>query len=376
MILVIWSIFSQTQSYRKNAKLNNGDNDKQQRRKANYFKKLSLYRTPIVFVIVFSFFWAVFFTFVIVTERGEDAFITDAGEWIGCLFIGRLFASLESPHNTNFSVELPGLIFKSPEGGCGDIQPNGVSKALLTVAVITLSGNGILVVLIFGFQTENFKLWVNLFQRCCGGNKPKSTLHSGLTKNQLKLRTGKRQVGPVLHSTFTEKRLVVWNFFGSFFRYCSGASSGTTYVGDGLRLQPNKDSQYQQRTAMNDSSLRYQDVHGHDGQSGMASPPGLNPNTSPPQGAAFVDQQSGFQNQDYRNLPPHPGPPPNVGRNNRDPFPTEGPKRESYVKGRERQTMLDEDDPPPGIPRQTGDEVFSDWEENYVDPLWGVNVEF
>lgn len=137
-------------------------NQRDKNKRKNYLKKLSIYRVPLIFVLIFSVFWAIFFTFAVVADVQEEEFIDSATSWFTCLIGAATSVNFSFPDPANEAGGFVDFLDPQPDGdqaGCGTVQPGRLSPVLLTIAVLALAGNGSLMFLIFGLQMQNFTLW-------------------------------------------------------------------------------------------------------------------------------------------------------------------------------------------------------------------------
>lgn len=129
---------------------------------ARYFKYLVLYRQPLLFVLAFSFVWAIFVTFRLITLVDEEAYRTSATSWVTCLLFNFGNGILDPARDpAAITVMLVGEPADITEAGCGVVQPGRIPKELLGLSVFVLSSASIIVFLIFGLHRENFRLWRN-----------------------------------------------------------------------------------------------------------------------------------------------------------------------------------------------------------------------
>eukprot|EP00511_Aplanochytrium_stocchinoi_P012043 CAMPEP_0204878438 /NCGR_PEP_ID=MMETSP1348-20121228/48751_1 /ASSEMBLY_ACC=CAM_ASM_000700 /TAXON_ID=215587 /ORGANISM="Aplanochytrium stocchinoi, Strain GSBS06" /LENGTH=516 /DNA_ID=CAMNT_0052035425 /DNA_START=275 /DNA_END=1825 /DNA_ORIENTATION=- len=219
MVMVIWRVVRRTTK--------NSDG-----RFAGFFAKLKLYQTPIAFILVFNLIWFIFISFRLLTLIGEDGYIESAQSWVECLLGNLQFAGELDPAVNNV-LNLP-LIGKTEPGltGCGFVQPGRIEPRLFGLTVFVLSGNGIMLFLIFGFNRENFILWRRFFDRkCpCGAeygidrtaaleDMPSSQASSGMAKIRNLVDGGV--------STFTElRRGLVWLFYRAYIFICCKTTTG------------------------------------------------------------------------------------------------------------------------------------------------------
>lgn len=141
-----------------------------ERGRARVFARLKLYQTPIAFVLIFNLMWFIFISFRLITLISEDDLEESARSWAACLLGNFFLANVSDPARNNL-LNIP-LIGETEPGleGCGFVQPGRIEPRLFVLTVFTIAGNGLLLFLIFGFNSENFILWQKLIRRKCGRN--------------------------------------------------------------------------------------------------------------------------------------------------------------------------------------------------------------
>jgi len=122
--------------------------------------KVKMYKTPILFVMLFIFVWTNIFVFRFNSAFSTGSYQEDAAAWIQCLLGNFLF--MDDPA-TNPNADVTSIVTLDssfPLGeGCGIVQPNGLPIGQLKLTQLVVMSQGILVFLVFGANPDNFRLW-------------------------------------------------------------------------------------------------------------------------------------------------------------------------------------------------------------------------
>jgi hypothetical protein len=127
--------------------------------KQSTMKRLSTFRTPVLFVFFFLFVWIIVFGWRFKTQA-DQAMITEAAtDWVGCLLLN--FANgIQNPGNdTAANVSTVAQWGIKQGSGCGMTYPVGVSLPMLTAANVIGLFQGVWVFFIFGARIEIYNLW-------------------------------------------------------------------------------------------------------------------------------------------------------------------------------------------------------------------------
>jgi len=139
---------------------------------AKFRQQYRIYRTPVLFVMVFVFFWIIIFSFRISVNINEDIYRKEAESWINCLLTNFLKGVVEPATDPNSDVS--GLINPADDQvGCGVTQPGGVPKNSLLLMFSAVMLQSVLVFVIFGAKADNFLMW----SRYIGCSEPLESQH-------------------------------------------------------------------------------------------------------------------------------------------------------------------------------------------------------
>ena len=121
-------------------------------------QKLSLYKTPLIFVITFVYSWTVIFIFRIQTLVLEADYSESGEKWIFCLL--QNYANGYDNPAYNSSADNSILFENSTHNeGCGYAQPVRIKPSEYILVIITLASVSILLFLVFGATKKTFDLW-------------------------------------------------------------------------------------------------------------------------------------------------------------------------------------------------------------------------
>lgn len=149
MMLVLYKIYTITSKTSGTAQVSN-----------TALKRLTMYRTPVFFVVFFVYVWASIFAWRFSAEAKAST-IRDAGrDWVGCL-LSNFAAGITNPaFDARANVTLLTIKWGLNNGtGCGDSFPFKIPYADYVYVMCITGLQGVFIFFIFGAKVENFNLW-------------------------------------------------------------------------------------------------------------------------------------------------------------------------------------------------------------------------
>jgi hypothetical protein len=126
-------------------------------------QRYKMYRTPMLFVLLFVFVWLNIFSFRLTVTFKEEDYKKQAIAWITCLLTNAALG-IKDPA-TSLSAKLPNVLTNAtlldppPGDGCRTTQ-GGISDASIYLVTIVVFSQSILIWSIFGVQYDNFRLYL------------------------------------------------------------------------------------------------------------------------------------------------------------------------------------------------------------------------
>ncbi|GBG24640.1 Frizzled-2 [Hondaea fermentalgiana] len=121
-------------------------------------KRLAMYRTPMLFVLLFIFVWLNIFFFRFTNFFMEDTYTEQATAWVTCLLTN--FANGITDPATNPAADISMLIdAPGDQVGCGFTQPGGLRRGSLWLTFCVIMSQSILIFIVFGMHKRNYQLW-------------------------------------------------------------------------------------------------------------------------------------------------------------------------------------------------------------------------
>jgi hypothetical protein len=126
-------------------------------------QRYKMYRTPMLFVLLFVFVWLNIFSFRLTATFKEQDYLDQAKAWITCLLTNAALGIKDPATSSN--AKLPNILTNTslldppPGDGCRTTQ-GGISDASIYLVTIVVFSQSILIWSIFGVQFDNYRLYL------------------------------------------------------------------------------------------------------------------------------------------------------------------------------------------------------------------------